>query len=250
MFKILILSGKSFFGGAQAAAMAEYINFKGYPNAIISCNIGNINTMLFNTVYDENTNFSKAQVGDDILDFWRHEGVDYYGRLNNKIFPKTKFTILSSKFFTNNTIDTFMQFNNDNESAIIHDSLKSINVPSICIVPTLTFSYEINNLPRIIVPLYKKYKIDDFDKVEVTVIYNSINSKYFEMPSLDNSINHLLYSMQDESNELYYINKFFHPYPVHIIKVPSFYNIDIPDYDYEKYELFGRESYLDTLNIK
>ena len=249
MFKILILSGKSFFGGAQAAAMAEYINFNGYPNAIISCNIGNINTMLFNTVYDENTNFNKIQVGDDIKDFWRHDGVDYYGRLNNRIFPKLRLTLLNPRFFTNTTVDTFMQFNNENESEVIHTALKSINISSICIAPTLTTSYEIDNLPKVIVPLYKKYKIDDLDKVEVTIIYNSINNKYFETPR-DNSINNLLYSIQNESNELYYITKFFYPYPVNIIRVPSFYNIDIPDYDYEKYELWGTEAYLDTLNIK
>jgi hypothetical protein len=254
MYKILILSGKSFFGGAQASAMAEYLSFEGIPHVIISANIGNINSILFNQLYSSITLMQPIQLGEMIKDFWKKEGTEYYKVEDNKLMLKAIFDSLN-KPFINKTIDTLMIFkplifNYNNIEDLIR---ASINIPGIVkfgrsnVHPT---SYEVSNLTKVVSPMLTREQIDPvMDKLKVTVIYNSNKNGFIsEEVNSYTTTNRLLASMVNESNELYHITKFFTNHEVNIIRVPAFYNIDIPKYDYEWYEQLGMEAYLNSIN--
>ena len=111
-------------------------------------------------------------------------------------------------------------------------------------------SYEIFNLTKVITPILNKHGIDlTIDKIKVTVIYNSNKI----LPTYEKIINYsivnrFLDSIHTESNELYHITKFFYPNEVNIIKVPSFYNIDIPEYDSSRYIQLGINLYFNSIN--
>ena len=254
MYKILILSGKSFFGGAQASAMAEYLSFEGIPNIIISANIGNINSILFNQLYSSTTPMQPIQLGEMIKDFWKKEGTEYYKVEDNKLIIKSIFDKLD-KPFINKIVDTLIIFqppesNYINKKVLIRSS---INIPKIVILDNefdYSISYEISNLTKILSPILIRDQVDPvMDKLKVTVIYNS--NKDLPIDKEVNSYtttNRLLASMVNESNELYHITKFFTNHEVNIIRVPAFYNIDIPKYDSERYIQLGMEAYLNSIN--
>ena len=252
MYKILILSGKSFFGTAQASAFAEYLNYKGIPDCILSANIGNINQILFNQIYNENNVLDTIQLGEYIKKFWAKEPVDYYIWSPMRLTPKQIFYNLSKKPIFANSIESKMFFSNgvlslnnfgSNLEYIINSSLR---IPNILDAKTELVSYEIYKLGNVIRPMFVKHNIDTLmDVVDITVIYNSSDETLSNISVIDN----LLQSMNSSSNELYHIKNFFSKHNVTIIKVPGFYNTNIIDYNYESYQQAGLSAFLYALNI-
>lgn len=248
MYKILILSGKSLFGGAQAAAIAEYIKFEDTPNLIISSNVGNINNIILNrphnTIYD---------IEEDLLNFWNKDYDRFYFSKNDKLYIKSIFRDLISSKEINPIVNSHMIICDTGIPLLTYDHIiigSSINIPNIIDFEdeeTYGYSYQIENLTKIMNPIYVKERIDPInDKIEITVIYNSWDFSFIQYPT--KPIDKLLYSMNNESNELYHITRFFSPNKVNIIKVPTFYNTDVPSYNNELYIKTGKEQYLKSIN--